>query len=232
MPCMLITGSNRGLGLEWVRQYAMEDWRVHATCRHPAEADDLSKLAARHANLTIHRLDVTRQEEIRTLAEELGNESIDILLNNAGVYLEKYEDMAGAGLSYDDWLYTLLVNCLGPVRVTEAFTSHVARSERRLVVAITSHMGSIAEISSPGSYYYRSSKAALNASMKGLSLELRARGIGVLLLHPGWVKTRMGGPGALITTAQSVTGMRAIVERFSLADSGRFLRYNGTEIPW
>jgi len=232
MPGILITGSNRGLGLEWARQYAEEEWRVYATCRHPAEAAELTKLAEQHPNVRIHRLDVTRQDEIQGLAAELSNESIDILVNNAGIYLEKYEDMAGNGLAYDDWLYTLLVNTLGPVRVTEAFTSHVARSERRLVIAITSHMGSIAEIGNPGSYYYRSSKAALNAAMKGLSLELRAQGIGVLLLHPGWVQTRMGGPGAQITTGQSVIGMRALAERFKAADNGRFFRYNGTEIPW
>lgn len=232
MPSILITGSNRGLGLEWARQYALDGWRVYATCRHPAEAAELNKLAGQYPHLSIHRLDVTRQDEIQGLAADLSNESLDILLNNAGIYLEKYEDMAGAGLSYDDWLYTLLVNTLGPMRVTEAFTPHVARSERRLVLAITSHMGSIAEISSPGSYYYRSSKAALNASMKGLSLELRAQGIGVLLLHPGWVQTRMGGPGAQITVSQSVTGMRALAERFKPGDNGRFFRYNGTEIPW
>ena len=232
MPSILITGSNRGLGLEWARQYALDEWRVYATCRHPAEATELNKLAEQYPHLSLHRLDVTRQDEIQGLAADLSNETIDILLNNAGIYLEKYEDMAGAGLSYDDWLYTLLVNTLGPMRVTEAFTPHVARSERRLVLAITSHMGSIAEISSPGSYYYRSSKAALNASMKGLSLELRAQGIGVLLLHPGWVQTRMGGPGAQITVSQSVTGMRALAERFKPVDNGRFFRYNGTEIPW
>ncbi len=232
MPSILITGSNRGLGLEWTRQYAQEDWRVYATCRHPSEATELNKLADKHPRLTVHRLDVTRQDEVQGLAAELRNEPIDILVNNAGIYLEKYEDTAGGVLSYDDWLYTLLVNTLGPVRVTEAFTPHVVRSERRLVVAITSHMGSIAEISSPGSYYYRSSKAALNAAMKGLSLELRSRGAGLLLLHPGWVQTRMGGPGAQITAVQSVNGMRAIAERFRSTDNGRFYRYNGTEIPW
>lgn len=232
MPSILITGSNRGLGLEWARQYALDEWRVYATCRHPAEAAELNKLAEQYPHLSIHRLDVTRQDEIQGLAADLGSESIDILLNNAGIYLEKYEDMASAGLSYDDWLYTLLVNTLGPMRVTEAFTTNVARSERRLVLAITSHMGSIAEISNPGSYYYRSSKAALNASIKGLSLELRAQGIGVLLLHPGWVQTRMGGPGAQITVSQSVTGMRALAEDFKPADNGCFFRYNGTEIPW
>lgn len=232
MSSIFITGSNRGLGLEWARQYAMNDWRVYATCRHPNQASDLNKLAEQHPKVTIHRLDVTRQDEIRTLAEDLGDASIDILLNNAGVYLEKFEDTLASGLSYDDWLSTFEVNTLGAMRVTEVFRAHVARSELRLVIAITSHMGSIAEISSPGSYYYRSSKAALNACMKGLSLELKAQDIGVLLLHPGWVKTRMGGPGAQITTTQSVTGMRAIIERFKPRDSGRFFRYNGIEIPW
>ncbi|MEJ2553344.1 MAG: SDR family oxidoreductase [Gammaproteobacteria bacterium] len=232
MPSILITGSNRGLGLEWARQYAQEDWRVYATCRHPQEATELHELAERHPDLSVHRLDVTRQAEIQALAADLGQEPIDMLLNNAGVYLEKFDDAVSGGLSYDNWLYTLLVNTLGPMRVSEAFIPHLARSDRRLVITITSHMGSIAEISSPGSYYYRSSKAALNASMKGLSLELRMRGIGVVLLHPGWVQTRMGGPGAQITPAQSVSGMRTIVEHFRLADSGRFFRYNGTEIPW
>jgi len=232
MPSILITGSNRGLGLEWARQYAAEGWRVYATCRHPDEATDLRQLAEKYSAVTLHRLDVTLQGEIDSLAKDLENDAIDILLNNAGVYLEKFDDAVGDPLDYGDWLRTLEVNALGAARITEAFVEHVARSERRLVVAITSHMGSIAEISSPRSYYYRSSKAALNASMKGLSLELRPQGIGVLLLHPGWVQTRMGGPGATITTTQSVHGMRSIVERFKLRDSGRFLRYNGTEIPW
>ena len=232
MPSILITGSNRGLGLEWARQFASDDWRVFATCRHRAEATELHQLAEKYPNLSIHRLDVTRQEEIQSLAADLNSESIDILLNNAGVYLEKFDDRLGTGLSYDDWMYTMQVNTLGPMRVAEAFSSHVARSERRLIIAITSHMGSITEISNPGSYYYRSSKAALNACMKGLSIEMRSQGISVLILHPGWVQTRMGGPGAQISTTQSVTGMRNIADKFKPTDSGRFFRYNGTEIPW
>ncbi|MGC1954030.1 MAG: SDR family NAD(P)-dependent oxidoreductase, partial [Gammaproteobacteria bacterium] len=131
-----------------------------------------------------------------------------------------------------DWEATFQVNTMGALRVTEAFVEHVARSARRLIVAITSHMGSIAEIEGPGSYYYRSSKAALNAAMKGLSLELKPRGIGVLLLHPGWVQTRMGGSSASLAASDSVAGMRRLLEQFTLADTGRFLRYNGTEIPW
>jgi len=232
MPGILITGSNRGLGLEWVRQYAQQGWRVYATCRHPDQADALRHLATDHPTVSLHRLDITHPEEIHDLARELSDSAIDILVNNAGVYLEKFDDAVGEPLHYDDWLQTLAVNTLGAMRVTEALSDAVARSEKRLVVAITSHMGSIAEITSPRSYYYRSSKTALNAAMKGLSLELRPRGIGVLLLHPGWVQTRMGGPGARISPQESVNGMRKLVERFTLRDSGRFLRYNDTEIPW
>lgn len=232
METVLITGSSRGLGLEWVRQFAEVGSWVHATCRHPAEADQLKALAATHPGVHVHRLDVTRQQEIQELALALENEAIDVLINNAGVYFEKLIPDAMGSLRYGDWETTFQVNTIGALRVTEAFLEHVARSQRRLVVGITSHMGSIAEIESPGSYYYRSSKAALNAAMKGLALELKPRGIGVLLLHPGWVRTLMGGSGAPLAVPESVQGMRQVLDRFTMADTGRFLRYNGTEIPW
>jgi NAD(P)-dependent dehydrogenase (short-subunit alcohol dehydrogenase family) len=230
MYSVFVTGSNRGLGLEWCRQYAEADWRVFATCRHPETADALHDLARIYPRLSVHRLDVTRPESVYALRAELQDESIDVLVNNAGVYLEKYAPTAA--LRYEEWRQTLEVNTLSPLRVTEALADLVARSQRKLVVAITSHMGSIAEISAPGDTYYRSSKAALNAAMKGLSLALGERGIGVLLLHPGWVKTRMGGWDAPLTPAESVDGMRARVDTFRMDMSGRFLRYNGTEIPW
>jgi NAD(P)-dependent dehydrogenase (short-subunit alcohol dehydrogenase family) len=230
MSSVLVTGSNRGLGLEWCRQYANADWRVFATCRHPETAGELQDLARKHPWLTMHRLDVTQPESVYALRAELQNESIDVLVNNAGVYLEKYAPKVA--IRYDEWRQTLEVNTLGPLRVTETLVDLVAGSSRRLVVTITSHMGSIAEITAPGDTYYRSSKAALNAAMKGLSIALRERGIGVLLLHPGWVKTRMGGWDAPLTPAESVNGMRALVDKFRMDMSGRFFRYNGTEIPW
>jgi NAD(P)-dependent dehydrogenase (short-subunit alcohol dehydrogenase family) len=230
MPSVLVTGSNRGIGLEWCRQYATAGWRVFATCRHPESAEDLHELARRHPTLSIHGLDVTQEASLRALHGELQHEAIDVLINNAGVYLEK--SVPTEVLSYADWMQTLEVNTLGPMRVAEAFLEQLARSERRLVVNMTSHMGSIAEISAPGDYYYRSSKAALNAAMKGLSLALKERGIGVLLLHPGWVKTRMGGGDAPLAASESVAGMLALVGKFSMDRSGHFFRYNGTEIPW
>jgi NAD(P)-dependent dehydrogenase (short-subunit alcohol dehydrogenase family) len=231
MPSILVTGANRGLGLEWCRQYALEGWRVYATCRHPESAHDLQTLARLHACLSLHRLDVTDTEGIHALRAELGEAPLDVLVNNAGVYLEKYAP--DAAIRYDDWLHTLSVNTLGAVRVSEALAHNVARSQRRLILGISSHMGSIADISAPGSYYYRSSKAALNAALKGLALAYRPLGIGVLILHPGWVKTRMGGwDEAPLTPEQSVAGMRRVVEDYTPELSGRFFRYDGRELPW
>ncbi len=232
MRSVLITGSNRGLGLEWVRQLAAENWRIYATCRHPVEARDLQTLAAGHKNISLHRLDVTKVDEIHAMALELLEQPLDMLLNNAGTYLEKYADLELQHIVYDDWRYTMEVNTFGPVRMAEAFAPQLARGERPLVATVSTHMGSIADIESPGSYYYRSSKAALNAAMKGLSVELKPRGIGVLLLHPGWVRTRMGGSGTELLAPESVRGMRALVEAFRMEDSGRFMRYDGVEMPW
>ena len=230
MPSVLVTGSNRGLGLEWCRQYAESGWRVFATCRQPETAAELHALATAHPGVSVHRLDVARAESVYALRAELQDEAIDVLINNAGVYLEKYAPREA--LRYDEWVQTFEVNTLGSMRVTETLLDLVARSKLKLVVAVTSHMGSIAEITAPGDYYYRSSKAALNAAMKGLSIALRERGIGVLLLHPGSVRTRMGGWDAPLTTEDSVAGMRGLVEHFDMGRTGRFFRYNDTEIPW
>jgi NAD(P)-dependent dehydrogenase (short-subunit alcohol dehydrogenase family) len=230
MSSVLITGSNRGLGFEWARQYAMEGRRVFATCRHPAEAAALAKLAEQHPTLTIHRLDVSTPEDLRALSWELEEEPIDILLNNAGIYIDKNSAEFGC-LCYHDWARTLEVNTMGPMRLSEYFAENVARSKKRLIVAVSSHMGSIADIQSPGSYYYRSSKAALNAAMQGLAAALKPRKIGVLILHPGGVKTRMGPRGG-IRAEESVRGMRRIVERFTLEETGRFVKYDGTPMPW
>ncbi len=230
MSSIFITGSNRGLGLEWARQYAAEGWRVFATCRHPSAASELRHLAAEYPNLTIHRLDVTAMEDIRAVAWELENEPIDLLISNAGVYLEKGRPEFGC-FRYQEWARTFEVNTLGGMRVVEALFENVQRSERRLIVAISSQMGSIADIQSPDSYYYRSSKAALNASMQALSHQLKPLGVGVLILHPGGVKTRMG-PRNGITPETSVRGMRRVISSFTLKDTGRFIRYDGVELPW
>lgn len=232
MPTALITGSSRGLGLEWARQCAERGWRVVATCRSPDSAGDLQGLASQLPNLAVHQLDVTAPDQLADLAQTLTNDSLDLLVNNAAVYFEHYGQDPVGSIDYDAWQETFRVNTLGPMRVTEALLPQLARSERPLVVAISSNMGSIAGIDTPRNYAYRSSKAALNAAMRGLAEELRPNGIGVLLLHPGWVRTRMGGSSASTLPEESVRGMLALVDRFTLEMSGQFLRVDGTPLPW
>ena len=232
MPSILVTGSNRGLGLEWVRQYAGLGWRVYASCRFPGQAGDLSELAGQHPHISIHQLDVTHPEHIQRLAEELQDTPLDILVNNAGVYFEHWgRDKLGI-INYEHWLESFKVNTLGAARVTEALHGNLARGDKRLMVAVTSHMGSIAEIHNPNDYAYRSSKAALNAVVKGMVYELEPLGIGILLVHPGWVRTRMGGEHGTYSAEESVSNMRKLVDGFTQQDSGRFYRHDGTVIPW
>ncbi len=232
MPSILITGSNRGLGLEWVRQYLEIGWRVYATCRSPERAADLQQLQQQYDTLSIHQLDITRPQHIMQISRELTATKLDILVNNAGMYYERWGRDRLGKIDYDAWQETFQVNTLGAVRVTEALRANLSQSKKRLVINITSHMGSIEEISSANDYAYRSSKAALNAVMKGLAYELAEYDIGVLLLHPGWVRTRMGGSSAPLSARDSVSNMRNLVDRFQQVDSGKFYRHDGSVIPW
>lgn len=227
MTSVLITGANRGLGLEFARQYAGEGWRVLATCRAPERAEALRRVAG---EVSIHRLDVGNFDHIAALSRALAGEPVDLLVNNAGLYggrPQRLED-----LDYDTWAQVLRINCLAPIRMAHAFLEQVALSRRKTIVAISSSMGSIARNTSGGAYVYRSSKAALNAAMKSLAIDLAPRGITVACLHPGWVRTDMGGPDALIEAQQSVAGMRAVIARLGPAESGKFFRYDGSTIPW
>ena len=203
MPTVLITGANRGIGFEFARQYADGGWRVIATCRDPANAGELSALGG---DIEVHGLDVTDHVRIQALAKSLERSAIDLLLSNAGVSGPRQNPFGG--IDYQSWMEVLSVNAMSPLKLCECFVDHVARSDFKRIVAVTSKMGSIAENSSGGSYIYRSSKTALNAVMKSLSVELASRRVIVAVLHPGWVRTDMGGPGALIEARTSVTGMR------------------------
>lgn len=231
MKTLLITGANRGLGLEFCRQYAEQGQRVLACCRKPEQASALQKLAETYTNISIHALDITDFQQIDSLAAELSNETIDVLLCNAGVYGDKPEHRFGA-LNYENWQHTLLINTFAPVKLTEAFLPNLTKSQQPLVVAITSLMGSMADNSSGGSICYRSSKAALNAAMKSLSIDLKPKNIAVLILHPGWVKTDMGGMNAPTSAEDSIAGMCNVIADFGLNDSGKFLDFRGKELPW
>ena len=226
MPTLLVTGANRGLGLEFARSCAADGWRVHACCRHPEKAKALKEIVG---DVVPHRLDVTDGLKVAGLARSLAGEPIDLLINNAGVY-ETHR--AFRETDYDEWLEVLKVNTLAPLRMAERFADHVAASERKVTVSISSGMGSIALNQGGGSYPYKTSKAGLNMITKGLSVDLRDRGVIAVALSPGWVRTDMSGPGAALSAEESVANMRAVIDRLTPADSGRFLNHTGEERPW
>lgn len=232
MNTVLVTGASRGIGLEFVRQYARAGWKVHACCRDPQQAAALRALAHDHpGRVEVQRLDLADFAQIEGLAAALRGEAIDVLLNNAGVY----PDRASRGFGHadvHDWELAFRVNAMAPLKMAEAFVGHVAAGQHKCMAFLTSKMGSMADNGSGGCYLYRSSKAALNAVAKSLAIDLAPRGIRVALLHPGWVQTDMGGPDAWITAEQSVAGMRRIIAGLTPQQSGRFLAYDGQEVPW
>ncbi len=231
MPTVLITGANRGLGLEFCRQYVRDGWKVVACCRNPDTSRALMELDKSRQHLTVWRLDVGDLAQIDDLASQLKGQPIDILINNAGVYGDTPKTAFGR-IDYARWEEVLRINTLAPVKLTEAFTDHLRAGHSRLTVAVTSLMGSMGDNSSGGAILYRSSKAALNAAMKSLSFDLRAFGIGVLILHPGWVKTDMGGTNAPLGVEESVAGMRHVIDQFDPSLSGQFLNFRGEVQPW
>jgi NAD(P)-dependent dehydrogenase (short-subunit alcohol dehydrogenase family) len=227
---VLITGSNRGIGLELARQYATQGWRVLACCRHPDQATALNRLGDKFPNITLHTLDVTRKDQVQSLAADLHDCPIDILFNNAGIYGP--DDAAFGNTDEARWLECLRTNVIAPMKMMEAFMTHVAASKHKLIAAMSSKMGSMADNGSGGSYIYRSSKAALNAVMKSAAIDLAPRRVKVAILHPGWVQTDMGGPGAEISAAESVGRMREILGTITPENSGTFFDIDGTTIPW
>lgn len=228
---VLVTGANRGIGLEFSRQYAESGWRVYASCREPERATELGRLAAAGGGrISIHPLDVTNTAHVAALPAVLGDQPLDMLISNAGIYGQEDADFGNTDVRA--WLHAFHVNTIAPLKIMEALAGHVARGRRRVVACLSSKMGSMADNRSGGSYVYRSSKAALNAVVASAAVDLRSRGVTVVALHPGWVKTDMGGPNAELTVAASVSAMRALLDGLTVADSGRFIDVDGSTIPW
>ncbi len=225
---VLITGANRGLGLEFTQQYAADGWSVLACCRHPQSALDLQALAKVNANITIQPLDVADFVQIDALALQLKDESIDVLINNAGVYPAS----SFGGTNYEAWAEGFKVNSMVPLKMAEAFVQHLTRGQLKKIATLSSKMGSLDDNTSGESYSYRSSKTAVNMVMKSLSIDLKPHGISVVTLHPGWVQTDMGGSNALISAHTSVSGLRKVIESLSLESTGKFIAYDGKAIPW
>lgn len=225
---ILITGANRGIGLEYVKQYAASGCQVYATVRDPAKATALQQLATQYANVQVLALDVATVAAIRDLAGQLSAITVDILISNAGTYPEstfgKTDPQA--------WLEAFQVNTLTTYYLAEAFLPQLRRASQAKLIAMTSKMGSIEDNGSGGEYIYRSSKTALNMVVKSLALDLREFNIAVAALHPGWVRTDMGGPNGLIDTATSVRGLRQVIEHLTCGQSGQFIAYDGKSIPW
>ena len=231
MPTLLITGANRGIGLELCEQYLDADWQVHAACRDPNNATRLSVLADKYPeSLTVHTLDVSNAEQILSLKTELGDKPIDILFNNAGIYGSDSAEFGNTNT--EDWLKTFNVNVISPMKMVEAFAENVALSDKKIIANMSSKMGSIADNGSGGSYSYRSSKAALNMTMTSAAHDLKESGIAVVLLHPGWVRTTMGGPNGELSSEESAISLRLTLSNVTLQDSGNFFDIDGSYIPW
>jgi NAD(P)-dependent dehydrogenase (short-subunit alcohol dehydrogenase family) len=231
MPSVLITGANRGLGLEFARQYLVDGWQVYAACRDPASASELRQLTEDSGGrLRILAIDVTDAGSVKAAAIELDGQAIDLLLNNSGIIGPHGQTIGN--IDYDAWAEVLEVNTMGPMRVSEAFVDNVARSDRKLIVTLTSGMGSLADNTSGGSIAYRSSKAAVNMVMRSLAIDLTSRGISCVVVNPGWVQTEMGGANATLTPLESVTALRGLIETLGSAQSGKFFNYDGREYAW
>ena len=220
---VLITGANRGIGLEFARQYAADGWDVIGTARRPDSAAELNALDVR-----VMQLDVTDQESVDRLAAELADDTIDLLINNAGI-LARMNSLAS--LDIETFNRTLAVNTVGPIRVTQALLPQLQGSEGKTVVHITSGLGSISANTGGGFYGYRESKAALNMFNRSLAAEL-GDSFTCVVLHPGWVQTDMGGSGAPLQPEDSVAGMRSVIAGLTRADSGTFRNHAGEVLAW
>jgi NAD(P)-dependent dehydrogenase (short-subunit alcohol dehydrogenase family) len=223
MPLALITGANRGLGLEFTRQYMRDGWRVIGCCRDPDAASDLT-----NAGAEVMKLDVTQAADVTGASKRLAGTSIDLLVCNAGVSGVRAPVLSP--VTQADFDQVMRTNVLGPMWISAALADHVRPGGK--IAYLSSRMGSIGAMSNGGSALYRASKAALNAVVKAVGLELASRGVTAIALHPGWVKTDMGGAGAEIDVETSVAGMRAVIERAGPHVSGHFFDYTGKELPW
>lgn len=230
MYSVLITGASRGIGLEFVNQHARAGWRVFATCRNPQAATALREVQQQYPHaVSIDALDVGDHAQIESLGSRLKGESLDLLINNAA-WGERRVNLAD--VTYESWERSMRVNAYATLKMAQVFLEQVARSRKKTIVAISSHMGSITENDSGTRYAYRVSKAAVNMIIKTLSVDLSDMGILVASLHPGWVKTDTGGPEAPLSVRESVAGLMKVIGGLTRAKSGRFFTYDGVEISW
>jgi NAD(P)-dependent dehydrogenase (short-subunit alcohol dehydrogenase family) len=210
--------------LEFARQYSSAGWTVIGTARRPDGATELAELGVR-----VEQLDVTDAASVEGFAKRLDGVSIDLLINNAGIF-----PMAATleEIDFENIIKTLDVNTVGPMRVTRALLPHLRSGKGRTIVNITSNLGSIEDNTSGQFYGYRESKAALNMFTRSIAAELRDDGFICIVMNPGWVQTDMGGPQAPLEAPESIRGMRAVIDKLTRADTGTFWQHDGTQLPW
>ena len=226
MKTALITGANRGIGLEFVKQLREKGYYIFGACRHPKDAPELNALADE-----VFQLDVTNDTHITLLKQHLGNRPIDLLINNAGTSGE--QGVTVGNVDRDNFMNVLNTNCISVVKFSDALLPNLEASEDKRILVISSRMGSISDNERGRSYAYRSSKAALNCVMRSFAIDVKDKGIKVMLIHPGWVKTAMGGPDALVDVQTSVSGMLAQAEQyFSESHAEVLRRFDGEVIAW
>ena len=227
MPTVLITGANRGLGLEFARQYAADGWSVIATCRNPIGVGALAEIKG---DVAVYGLDVLNPPSLARFAADLKGQPIDVLINNAGVYGPK--PVKAADVTLEDWSPVFQTNAMAPLFVARALLDNVKASKLKMIVNISSIMASIEKGSAGSEYIYRSSKAALNMVMACYAQEVAETGVAVTMFHPGWVQTDMGGPSATLTHVESITHLKASIAKLGFKDTGKFFNYDGTPLPW
>ena len=230
MKNVLITGANRGLGLGFVKNYLGKNINVVSTTRELKSSKKLLALKEKFPNnLEIFELDLLKESAGDILANFLGERPIDILINNAGVgSTNQYFE----AVSPKPWLEVLKVNLIAPLMITQSIINNVKKGSDKKIYFLSSQLGSIGDNASGGMYIYRSSKTGLNQVVKSLSVDLKPQGITVVSLHPGWVKTDMGGPDAPVSIDESIEGMMQVIDSTDIRDTGRFLNYVGKELPW
>jgi NAD(P)-dependent dehydrogenase (short-subunit alcohol dehydrogenase family) len=225
----VVTGANRGIGLEFVRQLVARGDQVEAAARDPKAAELAALVEGAKGRVRSHACDVADDASVRAFASSLGNVAVDVLVNNAGIGGKMVSLEA---LDFADMTRTFDVNALGPLRVTRALVPHLLRGTTRRVVQITSGMGSIADNQRGGAYGYRMSKAALNMANKSLSVDLAGEGFTCIVMNPGWVKTDLGGPSATVTPEESVRSMLGLIDALTPAQTGSFLSFRGNTYPY
>ncbi|MCW7553448.1 SDR family oxidoreductase [Endozoicomonas gorgoniicola] len=230
MYTVLITGANRGLGLEFVHQYADKGWNIIACCRNPQSAKSLAAVAQEYGKIELQALDVAIESDIQALAERLGERAIDHLVLNAGVLGENCAELGH--MNQADWLNVLSVNTVAPALLIQALKDNLAASTYKTIAALSTRVASIEDNGSGGMYSYRASKAALNQILVSAANNLREQGVKTVALHPGWVQTDMGGEKATFTPRESVAGMMSIISQLTDEQSGSFWAFDGSTIPW